>query len=47
MTLNANDEVSSSFIGEACGRARFFNSKDAGNDAGMARLGNALSYALS
>jgi UDP-N-acetylmuramoylalanine--D-glutamate ligase len=33
LTLNANDEVSSSFIGEACGRTRFFNSKDAGNDA--------------
>jgi UDP-N-acetylmuramoylalanine--D-glutamate ligase len=33
LTLNANDKVSSSFIGEACGRTRFFNSKDAGNDA--------------
>ncbi len=32
LTLNANDEVSSRFIGEASGRTRFFNVKDAGND---------------
>lgn len=32
LTLNATDKVSSSFIGEACGRTRYFNTKDAGND---------------
>ncbi|HHW93211.1 MAG TPA: UDP-N-acetylmuramoyl-L-alanine--D-glutamate ligase [Clostridiaceae bacterium] len=32
LTLNATDKVSSRFIGEACGRTRYFNTKDAGND---------------
>ncbi len=32
LTLNAIDDVSSRFIGEASGRTRFFNIKDTGND---------------
>ncbi|HHX19030.1 MAG TPA: UDP-N-acetylmuramoyl-L-alanine--D-glutamate ligase [Clostridiaceae bacterium] len=42
LTLNANDDVSSRFIGEPSGRTRFFNAKDLGNDVTAWRGAGAL-----